>query len=236
MKKIAVMVIGLAVFLFSLSFADEDKKMPKKELKTYSEKLSYSLGMEIGGSLKALQKDIDITIFIQGLEDNLRERKALLTQQEAAEVKKEYLKKIQETKAQKMKDTSEKNQKEADAFLAANKAKKGVITTKSGLQYMVVNDGNGPVPLAEDTVKVHYKGTTIDGTEFDSSHKRGEPAVFKVKGVIPGWVEALQLMKVGSKYRLFIPPELAYGQRGAGPQIGPNSALIFDVELLGIEK
>ena len=141
-----------------------------------------------------------------------------------------------ELKTPKTETLAEKNMEEGEKFLSENKKKKGIVTTKSGLQYIVLSEGNGARPKATDKVKVHYKGTLIDGTEFDSSYKRGEPAVFQVKGVIPGWTEALQLMKVGSKYNLFIPSNLAYGQRGAGSKIGPNVTLIFEVELLSIEK
>ena len=123
-----------------------------------------------------------------------------------------------------------------ELFLQENKQKEGVVTTLSGLQYIVLREGDGQRPKVTDTVKVHYRGTFIDGTEFDSSYSRGEPAVFPVNGVIAGWTEALQRMRVGSKYRVFVPPKLAYGERGAGDVIGPNETLIFDVELLGIER
>ena len=135
-----------------------------------------------------------------------------------------------------MKELGEKNRKEGEAFLAENKKKKGVITTESGLQYMVLEKGDGPKPKATDTVSVNYRGTLIDGTEFDSSYKRGKPVTFPVKGVIAGWTEALLLMNVGSKYKLFVPPNLGYGGRGAGRLIGPEATLIFEVELLGIES
>lgn len=128
------------------------------------------------------------------------------------------------------------NKAKGDAFLAANKKKKGVMTTASGLQYKVLSEGNGPTPTSSDIVKVDYRGTLINGTEFDSSYKRGEPAVFPVNGVIPGWTEALQMMKVGATWELYIPAELAYGERGVAPDIGPNETLIFKVTLLGIEK
>jgi len=130
---------------------------------------------------------------------------------------------------------ADKNQKEGEVFLAENKKKKGVITLPSGLQYQVIKEGTGKIPKATDTVTTHYRGTLIDGTEFDSSYKRGEPASFPVNGVIKGWTEALQLMKVGSKWQLFIPSNLAYGPQGAGQAIGPNATLIFEIELLSIK-
>ena len=137
-------------------------------------------------------------------------------------------------KARKRQDLSEKNRIEGETFLAENKNKPGVITTASGLQYKILQKGDGPVPTNTDRVKVHYRGKLLDGTEFDSSYERGTPATFAVTGVIKGWTEALQLMKVGSKYELYIPSELAYGKNGSGPQIGPDSVLIFEVELLSI--
>ena len=136
----------------------------------------------------------------------------------------------------KNKDLAKKNTEEGAAFLAANKKKPGIKTTASGLQYKVLKEGTGPVPKKTDTVSTHYRGTLLDGTEFDSSIARNEPATFPVTGVIPGWTEALQLMKVGSKWQLFIPAELAYRDQGAGADIGPNAVLVFDIELLGIEK
>ncbi len=147
-----------------------------------------------------------------------------------------YQKEISQKQAEAAKIAAEKNKKEGDAFLAANKAKEGVITLPSGLQYKILKEGNGKKPTDADTVQVHYRGTLIDGTEFDSSIKRGQPASFPVKQIIPGWREALKLMPVGSKWQLFIPPELAYGARGAGGDIGPNATLIFEVELLAIKQ
>ena len=155
------------------------------------------------------------------------EAQAVLTQLQAD------MRKKQEEKTQ---QAGEANQKEGEAFLAANKAKPGVVTLPSGLQYKILKEGTGPKPTATDSVVCNYQGTLINGTEFDSSYKRGEPATFPVNGVIKGWTEALQLMPVGSKWQLFIPPDLAYGARGAGADIGPNATLIFEVELLSIKS
>ncbi|MBW2412326.1 MAG: FKBP-type peptidyl-prolyl cis-trans isomerase, partial [Deltaproteobacteria bacterium] len=152
------------------------------------------------------------------------------------QIKQEFSRQVQESRQTQMAALSEKNRADGEAFLAANKNKEGVVTTASGLQYKVLKKGDGPKPQNNDRVSVHYRGTLLDGTEFDSSYKRGKPATFQVNGVIRGWTEALQLMNVGSKYQLFIPSDLAYGTRGAGRKIGPNSTLIFDVELLGIEE
>ncbi|NQT81616.1 FKBP-type peptidyl-prolyl cis-trans isomerase [bacterium] len=230
------MSAGLVLCPLLLTFGAEKEKAPKLQLKSASAKLSYALGMDIGASLKRLEAEIDPAIFFRGVEDTLKGGKPLLTPQEATEIRNEFFTKKREELAQRMKETGEKNLKEGEAFLAENKKKDGVVTTASGLQYMVLRKGDGSKPKKTDQVTVNYQGTLIDGTEFDSSYKRGQPATFSAGGVIPGWTEALQLMNVGSKYRLFIPSNLAYGERGSGARIGPNAALIFEVELLGIEK
>ncbi len=229
MQRISPAAIGLAVLLWGTSFAVLGEEASKEQLDTAAAKFSYALGMDVGASLKRLKTEIDLGSFLRGVEDNLKGTKTLLTPKQAEEVKAEFFKKAQQ-------ELAENNRKEGEAFLAENKKKEGVVATASGVQYTVLQEGEGPKPTADDQVKVHYRGTLIDGTEFDSSYRRGEPATFPVTGVIAGWTEALQLMKVGSKYRLFIPSNLAYGERGAGPQIGPNATLIFEVELLGIEK
>ncbi len=217
-------------FVFSLilsAFAAENEN--KAELTTASEKAGYAVGLDIGASLKRFESGIELKALFRGIEDSLKGNKPLLTQEEAATVRSDLFKRIQE-------ELAEKNLKEGEAFLAENKNKEGVVTTASGLQYIVLKEGDGATPEATEQVTVHYRGTLLDGTEFDSSYSRGQPATFPVRGVIAGWTEALQLMKVGSKYRLFIPSKLAYGERGAGQRIGPNATLIFEVELLDIEN
>jgi FKBP-type peptidyl-prolyl cis-trans isomerase FklB len=199
------------------------------ELKTDPEKNGYSLGYDIGRSLKRQLVDVDAGAVAQGLKDGLGGAAPVLSEQE---MQQRFMNLRQES-AQKI---PEKNRKDGEAFLAKNKGEKGVKTTASGLQYKVITAGKGKQPRAEDTVSVNYRGTLIDGTEFDSSYKRGQPATFPVKGVIPGWTEALQLMKEGSKWMLYVPSNLAYGERGAGHMIGPNSTLVFEVELLSISK
>jgi len=236
MKQISVIITVLALSLSVLTFAAEKEKASTEKLKTYSEKLSYVLGSDIGKSLKGLSAEIDLDIFRQGVEDSFKGKKLLLTPQQVIQIQREFSQKIQDERTQEIKALTEKNRKEGEVFLAENKKKKGVTTTASGLQYLILKQGDGPKPKATDRVKVHYRGTLIDGTEFDSSYQRGQPATFAANRVIAGWTEALQLMKVGSKYRLFIPANLAYGERGAGAQIGPNATLIFEVELLAIEK
>ena len=206
-----------------------------RELKTDKDKLSYSMGVATGTQMKRQSIEVDANMFAQGLRDAVSGDKLQLTEQEIQEI----LMKLQQGMAAKQAETNkqlaEKNKKEGEAFLAANKKKEGVKTLPSGLQYKILAEGKGRSPKEADTVTTHYRGTLIDGIEFDSSIKRGQPAVFPVKNVIKGWTEALQLMKEGSKWQLFIPSDLAYGERGAGAQIGPNATLIFEVELLSIK-
>jgi FKBP-type peptidyl-prolyl cis-trans isomerase len=178
---------------------------------------------------------MNLEVLYRGLEDSLNERELKLTTEQIAAVKKEFSQKLQQEYTARIEEAGRKNLAEGEAFLQENAAKEGVVTTPSGLQYKVLVEGDGPRPALTDQVKVNYRGTLLNGKEFDSSYARNEPVVFQLNSVIPGWVEAMQLMKVGSKYQLFIPAALAYGEREAGPDIGPNSTLIFEVELLGIE-
>jgi FKBP-type peptidyl-prolyl cis-trans isomerase FklB len=205
------------------------------ELKSDKEKLSYSIGMDIGGNLKRGSIEVDPDLLAKGLKDTYGGGKTLLTEDEARQTLEVAQKALMAKKAETMQKQSEKNKADGEKFLAENAKKAGVKTLPSGLQYKVITPGKGKTPKASDTVTVHYKGTLIDGTEFDSSYKRGEPASFPVSGVIPGWIEALQLMKEGAKWQLFIPPNLAYGERGAGRDIGPNATLLFEVELISVK-
>ncbi len=230
MKVLLTAVLSVAM-LANQACAGE-KKM---ELKTEKDKVSYSIGLEIGSSFKKQSIDIDTDAVAAGIKDAISSNKPLLTENEVKEVMTAFQKGMAAKQAEKMKGLAEKNGKEGEAFLAENKKKEGVKTTASGLQYKVITAGKGPMPKDTDTVSVNYRGTLIDGTEFDSSYKRGEAVSFPVNGVIKGWTEALQLMKVGSKWQLFIPSNIAYGERGAGGQIGPNATLIFEVELLSIQ-
>jgi FKBP-type peptidyl-prolyl cis-trans isomerase FklB len=204
-------------------------------LKTDKDKLSYAMGMDLGAQLKARSVDIDTEVFAQALKTALAGGKTLMTEAEAKAVISQLQMTMVAKQAAEAKAVGEKNKKDGEAFLAANKAKEGVVTLPSGLQYKVITNGTGPKPTAEQTVVCQYRGTLIDGKEFDSSYKRGQPATFPVKGVIKGWTEVLQLMPVGSKWQVFIPPDLAYGERGAGADIGPNATLIFEVELIAIK-
>jgi FKBP-type peptidyl-prolyl cis-trans isomerase FklB len=206
----------------------------KPTLTDPKQKLSYTIGMNLGNSWKNQDIDVDMEFVTRGVKDVLSGSPTLFNEQEAREIITAFQKELRTKQEEKRKVQGEKNKTEGATFLAENKGKPGVITLTSGLQYKVVTEGNGEIPKATDMVKVHYRGTLLDGTEFDSSIKRGQPAVFGVNRVVKGWTEALQLMKVGSKWQLFIPSDLAYGEMGSG-RIAPNATLIFDVELLAIE-
>jgi FKBP-type peptidyl-prolyl cis-trans isomerase FklB len=207
----------------------------KTKLADGKEKLSYSIGVDVGRNLKQQGIDVDPDLLARGLKDALSGRKALMTDDEVRDVLMAFQREAMVKQQEHVRQVSEKFRKEGEAFLDENGKKDGVVTLPSGLQYQVIEKGKGPSPKATDTVEVHYRGTLTDGTEFDSSYKRGMPATFPVNGVIAGWTEALKIMKVGSKWRLFIPAKLAYGERGAGRDIPPNAALVFEVELLGIK-
>jgi FKBP-type peptidyl-prolyl cis-trans isomerase FklB len=203
--------------------------------KTQKDKVSYAIGMNVGSTLHRQGVDIDPKVLQQGLQDALAGGKTLLSEEEEHAVLTELQADMRKKQQEKMQQAGEANKKEGEAFLAANKAKDGVVTLPSGLQYKIITSGTGPKPTASDSVVCNYRGTLIDGKEFDSSYKRGQPATFPVSGVIKGWTEALQLMPVGSKWQLFVPSELGYGERGTGADIGPNATLIFEVELLSIQ-
>jgi len=225
--KTSLLIVAASIAVASLAPA-------QTELKDQKDKVSYSIGLDIGTTLKRQLIDVNAQLLNKGIQDGLSGSKALLTDEQMKETMATFQKDMMAKQAAAKKATGEKNAAEGKKYLTDNKAKEGVKTTASGLQYKVLKDGTGPSPKATDTVKVNYRGTTIDGTEFDSSFKRGEPDTFPVNRVIKGWTEALQLMKAGSKYQLVIPAELAYGERGAGSDIGPNATLLFEVELVGI--
>jgi len=198
------------------------------------EKVSYAAGLNYGSSLKRQEIELDPDQFAKGFKD-AQSGAPLLTEQETREVLTKYQQELTAKRQEKQRQLGEKNKKEGEAFLAENKAKPGIITRTNGLQYKVVVEGSGDIPKTTDTVTVEYRGTLIDGTEFDSSKKAGKPYTTPVTRVVRGWTEALTQMKVGSKWQLFIPPDLAYGERGSGPLIGPNATLLFDVELVSIQ-
>jgi len=230
--KSAVYVL-FAVMLVAGPAAAADKGF---ELKTETQELSYALGLDLGAYFKSLGEDFDLAAIQKGIDDTYHGNKTLMTVEEAAQVQQKFATRQQEKQVKQVMEMTAANKEAAKKFLDENKGKEGVKTTDSGLQYKVVKEGKGAKPVTTDTVKVNYKGTLLDGTEFDSSYKRNQPAEFQVDQVIPGWTEALQLMNVGSSYELYIPSELAYGDRGAPPVIEPGSMLIFEVELLDITK
>lgn len=224
----------LGTILVILLLATPVYAQKKVELKTEKDKISYSIGFDMGKNLKRNEIDIDPRIFMKAIQDVLSGGKPLMTEQEMRDSLMALQKDMAARKQEKMKAAREKNRKEGEAFLTENKKKEGVKTLPSGLQYMILSEGNGKQPKATDTVTVQYRGTLIDGAEFDSSYQRGQPATFALNQVIKGWTEGVQLMKEGGKIRLFVPSELAYGDRGAGAQIGPGAALIFEIELLSV--
>ena len=223
---------GIGILILALQVSAEEPLV----LKSQKDRVSYIIGMEIGKNFKKQSVDIDPGLLTRGLKDAISGEKPLLTEQEIQETMAAFQKEMMAKQEELAKKLGEKNKKEGEAFLAKNKEKEGVKTLPSGLQYIVSKAGTGKKPGINDSVTTHYRGTLIDGTEFDSSYKRGQPVTFPVSGVIPGWTEALQLMEEGAKWQLFIPSHLAYGERGTGGVIGPNATLIFEIELLSVQE
>ncbi len=235
MKRLTMMAATGLIVLGGCNQQGADSNKGEVTLEGESARLSYAIGLDVGQSLKSLGADIDRAAFMAAIADRLEGRDARLSTEEAGKVKQAFFKARAEKQMAEQKARGEANKAEGEKFLAENAKKPGVKVTGSGLQYEVLRQGDGPKPSATDRVTVHYRGTLLDGTEFDSSYSRKQPATFPLNGVIKGWTEGVQLMSVGSKYKFYIPSELAYGARGAGSRIGPNSTLIFEVELLGIE-
>jgi len=223
-------MIGLSIILAACQ-----SKQHKTELKTLQDSVSYSIGMDIGKNLKGQMIDVNPDALAQALKDLNGDGKPMLTDAQARSAMMAFQTQMMATHAEKINAAGEKNKKDGEVFLAENKKKEGVVTLPSGLQYKVLTIGNGKKPRATDKVTLNYRGVLIDGTEFDNSYKRGEPAVFPVNGIIKGLSEALQLMPVGSKWQIVIPADIAYGEQGAGAQIAPNAVLIFEIELMGIK-
>lgn len=234
MKKIFMGFAG-ALLLFPLGAFAADKAADVS-LETQKDKLSYSIGLDLGNYLANMKDKLDLDILKKGIDDGFSGAEPKLSTEEMALVQEQFAAEMKADQEAQLAEMMTKNSAAGTAYLEENKKKEGVKVTESGIQYEVIEEGAGPRPTAEQTVKVHYVGTLVDGTEFDSSVARNEPAVFPVGQVIPGWSEAVQLMTVGSKYRVVIPSELAYGEQGAPPVIGPNSVLVFEIELLGIEE
>jgi len=204
-------------------------------LTTQKDKTSYAIGVDLGNKLKSQSIDVDTAILMRGMKDAVAGSKPLMTDEDMRTTLGALSAQIRQKQTAMVKELTDKNKSEGETFLAENKSKEGVVTLPSGLQYKILKAGDGPKPAATDSVVCNYKGTLINGKEFDSSYKRGQPATFPVSGVIKGWTEALQLMPVGSKWQLFVPPDLAYGERGAGADIQPDSTLLFEVELMSIQ-
>jgi FKBP-type peptidyl-prolyl cis-trans isomerase FklB len=221
------LIVIFSASLLALPLLGQEKSA---QLKDQKDKVSYSIGMQIGFNLSRQKVEVNPDVLAAGIKDAIAGKPQLTPDQV-----KEIMATFEKDMEQKQKEAGEKNKTEGAKFLEENKKKEGVKTTASGLQYKVLKDGAGAQPKPTDMVSVNYRGTLINGTEFDSSYKRGQPATFPVNGVIKGWSEALQLMKVGSKYQLFIPSNLAYGERAVGADIGANSTLIFEVELLDVK-
>ncbi len=207
----------------------------KTVLKTQKEKVSYSIGLDIGRNFKQQSIDINPDLLTKGIKDALSGATPALTDDEMREVMTAFQTEMMAKMAENSKKAGEKNKKDGEAFLAENKKKQGVVTLPSGLQYKILVDGKGRKPALKDTVTAHYRGTLLDGTEFDSSYKQGEPTTFALSNMIKGWTEVLQLMRVGSKWQVYVPANLAYGDRAASQEIGPNSTLIFEIELIAVK-
>jgi len=236
MKLNTSITIGVGFTLVILACSADNGRDSIPDLDTEDAKFSYAIGLEIGSSLEQItdKTAVDVDILARGIRDQLSGADPLLDQEEAATVKQTVMNRMQAEAQEERQGAAVENASEEEAFLDTNAKREGVITTESGLQYEILEEGQGEKPNSTDRVTVHYRGTLLDGTVFDSSYDRGSPATFGVNQVIPGWTEALQLMSIGSKYKLYIPSKLAYGTRGAGQTIGPNACLIFEVELIEI--
>jgi FKBP-type peptidyl-prolyl cis-trans isomerase FklB len=228
-KKLWIVIMGILVLC-----ACGRKTLQKSDLETVQDLYSYTVGYEVGRNLQEQETQFNLEALFQGIEDVLLENQPLLDQTERQQAMAALQEQLRERFADERAVTGENNKAEGEAFLAENKTREGVVTLPSGLQYLVLREGNGPKPEATDRVSVHYIGSFLDGTEFNNSYTGGDPAIFSVNRVIAGWTEALQLMKVGAKWKLWLPPELAYGEAGQGTQIGSNATLVFEVELLTI--
>jgi FKBP-type peptidyl-prolyl cis-trans isomerase FklB len=228
--KLTSWVVVLGVGLLAAQVGAQEAQV----LKTQKDQMSYSLGADMGRNLKRNGIEVDLDLMIRGLKDGLSSEKLLISERDLRRILSDFQAELRRKRVEAMKTAAEDNKKEGDSFLAENKTKEGVVTLPSGLQYKILKAGDGRKPTEADMVEVNYRGTLLDGTVFDSTYENKKPALLKVNGVIRGWSEALQLMPVGSKWQIFVPPQLAYAARGSG-LIGPNATIIFDVELLAIK-
>jgi FKBP-type peptidyl-prolyl cis-trans isomerase FkpA/FKBP-type peptidyl-prolyl cis-trans isomerase FklB len=230
-------VAACASLLYACAPKDDSAKTAAPaELTTDAQKFGYAIGVDLGNSLKPVKEHVDIAALEAGLNDVTNGVTPKLDDAAREEIKNTVSKQMQEEQVKKRQEQATKSKEEGEKFLAENAKKEGVKTTASGLQYEVLQEGSGTAPTAADKVTVHYRGTLLNGEEFDSSYSRGQPVTFPLANVIPGWTEGVQLMKPGAKYKFYIPSDLAYGERGAGVKIGPNETLIFEVELIEVAK
>ena len=231
-------LFAVMIMLTSLAGCTPEEATSASELKldTPKNRISYTIGVNIGQDFKSQNMDVDPDLLLMGLKDTLSGKELQLTEEEMVQEIQNFQQEMQAKMAAEMEAKAAENKASGEAFMTENAKQEGVVVTESGLQYKIIEPGQGDSPGPADVATVHYRGTLIDGTQFDSSYDRGQPASFPVGGVIPGWSEALQLMKPGAKWQLVIPAELAYGERGAGQDIGPNSTLLFDVELISVEQ
>jgi FKBP-type peptidyl-prolyl cis-trans isomerase FklB len=234
MVVVAMSVLALGLLAAQVSAAEVAAEKTSV-LQTEKDKVSYGIGVEVARGFQQQGIEVNIDVLVKGLRDALSGAKLLMTEDDLRATLSAFQVELAQRKAQAAKTAAEDNKKAGEAFLAQNRTKEGVVTLPSGLQYKILKAGDGTKPTDADTVECQYRGTLINGAEFDSSYRRGQPATFKVSGVIAGWQEALKLMPVGSKWQLFVPAQLAYGEQGAGDVIGPNATLIFEVELLAIK-
>jgi len=234
-SKILAISSTLCLLLVAGGCTAQEQKSRATELKTLTERVSYGIGVSMGGDFKVQQIQVNPDLIAQGVSDAMGDGKLLMNDEETQKTMAEFQVELKAAQEKRVAELAAKNIKDSEAFLAENAKKEGMIVLPSGLQYKVIEPGKGNSPTVQSTVTVHYRGRLLDGKEFDSSYERGEPATFPVAGVIPGWTEALQLMKEGAKWELAIPANLAYGERGAGQVIGPNSVLLFEVELVSIK-
>ena len=231
-------LFAVMIMLISLAGCTPEEATSASELKldTPKNRISYTIGVNIGQDFKSQNMDVDPDLLLMGLKDTLSGKELQLTEEEMVQEIQNFQQEMQAKMAAEMEEKAAENKASGEAFMTENAKQEGVVVTESGLQYKIIEPGQGDSPGPADVATVHYRGTLIDGTQFDSSYDRGQPASFPVGGVIAGWSEALQLMKPGAKWQLVIPAELAYGERGAGQDIGPNSTLLFDVELISVEQ
>lgn len=233
---LVLLLVTLLVTSAGCSKGEDSASKKKLALETLKQKTSYAVGYNMGKTLRDISARVEIEPLLQGIRDAQKDGENLLPGEEIENLYRDFMQETQRNLNEVIKEVAEKNKAEGERFLAANKNKEGVITTESGLQYIILKEGQGKTPTMADNVVVHYHGTLINGTVFDSSVDRKQPARFSLNGVIKGFSEALMLMKEGAKFRIFLPSELAYGNRGVGEVIGPNTVLIFELELIKIES